>query len=172
MLHRAAAIALSLVLLLTPLASRAQDNVHRCLGSDGQMNFTDRACTDDQVPQTAPSPQGPGAAGKPAVVARSCASNRNDLLSDVRDALASHDVNRLASRYLWTGMGTREAYARMDRFGVVSARPLVDAQLVDGMMDGGSDHIRIDQLHSTTNSETETSIFQVVPAAGCVWIHD
>ena len=168
MSYRSAAIVLPLALLFTPTASHAQEHVHRCVGGDGQINFTDRSCEDLQMQERAPPPEAPVSIGGIAAATRSCARSRDDLLANVRNALELHDVNRLAGSYLWTGMGTREAYARMDRFRVVSARPLIDAQLPDD----SADQIRIDQLHSAVNAESETSYFQIVPAAGCLWIHD
>jgi hypothetical protein len=61
---------------------------------------------------------------------RTCARNQGALLEGVRAALESHDANRLADYYHWTGMGSAEGYRLMDRLDAFSARPVVDVQLV------------------------------------------
>jgi len=61
---------------------------------------------------------------------RTCARNQGDLLAGVRAALESHDANRLADYYHWTGMGTADGYRLMERLDAFSARPVVDVQLV------------------------------------------
>ena len=61
---------------------------------------------------------------------RTCARNQDDLLGGVRAALESHDANRLADYYHWTGMDTVAGYQLMARLEAFSARPVVDVQLV------------------------------------------
>lgn len=125
--------ALILALLLLALTGRPADAqtagaVHRCVGADGAAIFTDRACGDLQA-QERPAPLAPGHGGK-TVAVRGCARTPGDLVAGVRAALDAQDVNRLAGFYLWTGMGTREAYGVMDELSRLSAHPLVDARLV------------------------------------------
>lgn len=108
-------------------AARAASGIHRCVGADGRSIFTDRLC--DEV-QGTDRPPPAAAAGNVRLAPQMCSRTREDLLWGVRSALEARDVNRFAAYYLWTGMGTVEAYRLMDRLAVFSERPLVDAQLL------------------------------------------
>lgn len=108
-------------------AARAASGIHRCVGADGRPVFTDRPCEEMQATDRPPPA---AAAGNVRLAAQTCPRTREDLLWGVRSALEARDVNRFAAYYLWTGMGTSEAYQLMDRFAVFSARPLVDVQLL------------------------------------------
>lgn len=112
-----------------PRVVLAQSGIHRCVGPTGEAIFTDQACSDlhatDRPAQDNLIHDGPRV-----VVARTCARKPDELLFDVRNALAAQDVNRFAGSYFWTGMGSREAYSLMDRLSAFSARPLIDVQLV------------------------------------------
>lgn len=105
------------------------DGLRHCVGPDGVPIFTDRRCGDlgatDYV-----APRGAfGVPGQPLRV-RTCARNQDDLLAGVRAALESHDANRLADYYHWTGMGSTEGYRLMERLDAFASRPVVDVQLV------------------------------------------
>jgi hypothetical protein len=115
------------------LHAASQDGLRACVGADGIPIFTDRRCEDlgatEQQARAAP----PGAMLSPGLLrVHSCARNQDDLLAGVRAALESHDANRLADFYHWTGMGTAEGYRLMARLDAFSARPVVDVQLVRG----------------------------------------
>lgn len=107
-----------------------EDGLRQCVGPDGVPIFTDRRCEDlGATPQQAPAVA--GAHTVPGLVrVRTCARNQDDLLAGVRAALESHDANRLADYYHWTGMGSSEGYRLMERLTTFSARPVVDVQLV------------------------------------------
>jgi hypothetical protein len=111
------------VLLAAPLPSLAQ--VHRCALADGGTVFTDRRCEliggTERTATTASAAQ--LRSYRPA-----CPRTLRDLAFEVSSAVESHDVNRLAGVYLWTGMRTREGYALMNRLQSVVDRPLVDLQ--------------------------------------------
>jgi hypothetical protein len=105
----------------------AATGIHRCVGPDGRLVFTDRGCEDSgAIEQPAPS----AAAGNVRIAVRSCARTREELLWGVRSALEARDVNRFAAYYHWPGMATADAYRLMDRLSAFSERPLVDAQLL------------------------------------------
>ena len=106
------------------------DGTRECVGPHGEHIFTDRRCGDlGATPQLVLPPIGTAVPGQPLRV-RSCARNQGALLDGVRAALESHDANRLADYYHWTGMGSAEGYRLMDRLAAFSARPVVDVQLV------------------------------------------
>lgn len=105
--------------------------LRQCVGADGVPIFTDRRCEDLQATEQRPPATLSGSVVPPGLLrVRSCARNQDDLLAGVRAALESHDANRLADFYHWTGMGTTEGYRLMERLDAFSARPVVDVQLV------------------------------------------
>ena len=107
------------------------DGMRQCRGPDGVPIYTDRRCGDlGATPRVLPPMGAPGAAYGQALRVKTCARNQSALLEGVRAALESHDANRLADYYHWTGMGSTEAYRLMDRLDSFSARPVVDVQLV------------------------------------------
>lgn len=109
--------------------AKAQSGIHRCVNAQGEAIFTDRPCDELQAIER-PSPNAATGSSGSVAAARSCALSRDDLLYGVRGALEAQDVNKLAAYYLWTGIGTREAYALMDRLSRFSEQPLMDVQLV------------------------------------------
>lgn len=134
-MSRAAAIAALLLLasVFTPMAGHAQGAINRCVNAQGENIYSDQACSDLQAVDRPAAGSNLVTSGNRVVVARTCARKPDELLSDVRNALAAQDVNRLAGSYLWTGMGSREAFSLMDRLSVFSARPLVDARLASSL---------------------------------------
>jgi hypothetical protein len=113
-----------------------EDGIRECVGPDGVPVFTDRRCADlGAMPQVVLPPIGSMPGGLPIRV-RTCARNQSMLLEGVRAALENHDVNRLADYYHWTGMGSAQGYAMMERLDAFSARQVVDVQLVRNAMPG------------------------------------
>lgn len=107
-----------------------EDGIRQCQSPEGTPIFTDRRCSDmGAMPYTAPpAPMGEATNLPPRV--RTCARNQAMLLDGVRAALESHDANRLADYYHWSGMDSKSGYALMDRLGDFSARQVVDVRLV------------------------------------------
>lgn len=118
-------------ILLLPLAlvcwpDRADAQIKRCTGPDGKSIFTDRNCNDvgatDALPRaTTGSPQ---VGGKP--YARGCSRSVRDLIYELTAAIDSHDTNRLAGLYNWSGMSNNGGYAVLSRLDAIASRPLVD----------------------------------------------
>lgn len=122
-----AALSASVPVRVAHAQTGAANGIHRCVGPDGRLVFTDRGCAESgSSEQAAPAAAG----GNVRFAARGCARTREDLLWGVRGALESRDANRFASYYHWAGMGTRDGYRLMDRLAAFSDRPLVDAQLL------------------------------------------
>jgi len=106
------------------------DGVRQCQSSEGVPIFTDRRCADlGATPHTAPPPPMGEGVGLPLRV-RTCARNQAMLLDGVRAALESHDANRLADYYHWSGMDSKSGYAMMERLDAFSSRQVVDVRLV------------------------------------------
>ena len=109
------------------------DGTRKCVGPDGVPIFTDRRCGDfGATPRLVLPPLGAGGAVAPGAPlrVRTCARNQSMLLDGVRAALESHDANRLADYYHWTGMSSTQGYKLMERLDAFSARPVVDVRLV------------------------------------------
>jgi hypothetical protein len=106
------------------------DGIRQCLSPEGVPIFTDRRCADlGAMPHTAP-PAPMGEATNLPLRVRTCARNQAMLLDGVRAALESHDANRLADYYHWSGMDSKSGYALMDRLNTFSSRQVVDVRLV------------------------------------------
>lgn len=97
---------------------------------NGTVVYTDQRCDAIGAREQAPQPSAPGGAPQLRNYRPACPRTLRDLAYEVTSAVEAHDVNRLASVYLWDGIGTREGYALMDRLQVVVDRPLVDLQPV------------------------------------------
>lgn len=109
-------------LLALPAVGAAQ--VRRCELADGTTVFTDRRCDAVGGRERIAAPAVPQLRSyRPA-----CPRTLRDLAYEVTAAVQAHDVNRLAGVYLWSGLGTRQGYALMDRLQRVVDRPLVDLQ--------------------------------------------
>jgi hypothetical protein len=116
-------LATALLLLVLPAAAPAQ--VRRCALPDGTTVFTDQRCDVIGATERAASP---AATPQLRSYRPACPRTLRDLAFEVSSAVESHDVNRHARVYLWSGDGTREGYALMDRLQAVVYRPFVDLQ--------------------------------------------
>jgi hypothetical protein len=104
--------------------ARADAQIRRCTAPDGQVIFTDRACTDvGAAERPAPAAQSPTYGGKP--WARGCSRSLRDLLWEVTAAIDSRDTNRLAGVYDWAGMSNGSGYAVLGRLDAIANRPLL-----------------------------------------------
>ena len=110
--------------------SDQEGGMRQCVGPDGVPIFTDRRCASMGASDYVPPPTTFGGAPQGPIRMRTCARNQDDLLAGVRAALETHDANRLADYYHWTGMDSASGYRLMDRLGAFSARIVVDVQLV------------------------------------------
>lgn len=118
--------ALILLLIAASLWPRpAPAQIRRCVGPDGAAVFTDRRCEDigsvDSLPR-APA----AAAGAKGGYRGGCARSLQDLVFQMTSAIDSHDANRLAGVYHWTGMSGRSGYSVLERLDAIARRPLVD----------------------------------------------
>lgn len=163
----------ALLLMLLPSAPVGAQ-VRRCALADGTTVFTDQRCdVIGAVERTAPAPGAPQLRSyRPA-----CPRTLRDLAFEVSSAVEAHDVNRLAGVYLWNGMGTREAYALMDRLQAIADRPLVDVQPI---WPGGADDdpttptrppvgLRLEQT-SARGSTPMRAVFGLRKYLDCWWI--
>lgn len=134
---RPALLLLACLIVQPALAPVARAQIQRCVDANGTRIYTDRACDAvGAVPQAAPEPAGgaydAGFRGSYSggFAIRGCARSPDALLDGVRGALEARDVNRLASYYHWTGVGTGSAKGLMDRLESISRHPLLAADLM------------------------------------------
>jgi hypothetical protein len=121
------AVAAIAATLCWPLPGDAQ--IRRCTRPDGEVVFTDRACSDvGGADRPAPAVHSPVYGGK--AYARGCSRSLRDLIFEVTAAIDSRDVNRLAGVYNWTGMSNRNGYAVLERLDAIANRPLLDVSAV------------------------------------------
>ena len=159
----------------------APAQVLRCATPDGRTVYTDRPCADIGGVERLSRE---GAAGGVWHTYRSgCARNLQDLVYELSSAIDSHDSNRLASLYHWTGMSSRQGYAVMARLDGVAKRPLLEiapvmpasADDVDGDLYPQTKvrrapvGLRIEQTLAN-GSTPSRSVFGLHRHFGCWWI--
>ena len=122
-------IALTFLLLLAclPVPRAAQAQVRQCIGSDGDLVYTDRKCEDIGGRERPASPAAAGV-GIAHAARGGCARSVQDLVYSLSSAIQSGDANRIAGVYDWAGMSTSNGYRLMARLEAIAKRPLVDVQ--------------------------------------------
>lgn len=110
----------------------AADSIRRCISPEGVSIYTDQPCAKfNAVDRKPPEPTASSAATESSGFARSdCVRRTDTLLFDLRQALESDNINRLAGLYHWPGISGRGARGIMDRLQRLSARPLASVELV------------------------------------------
>lgn len=107
------------------LPGRAEAQVSRCVGRDGNTVFTDRPCeaidSASRVPRAGRSGGRGGSAYRGA-----CARSLPMLIHDLSSAIQSGDANRLGMLYLWAGVSDEDAVRTFNRLQSIVERPLVD----------------------------------------------
>jgi hypothetical protein len=114
---------LLLLLGTTVAAVPATAQVRRCVAPDGAVVFTDHQCAELGAEERAPAR--PQVAGNRHAY-KGCARTVEDLMFEMTTAFDTHDPNRLAGVYHWTGMAGSTAYSILDKLDTMVQRPLVD----------------------------------------------
>ncbi|WP_028917917.1 DUF4124 domain-containing protein [Pseudoxanthomonas sp. J35] len=126
---RPTALLLSTCLLLAaPDAARAQQ-VHRCLGADGQAVYTDQPCSAlgaSERPSPQPATDGAVLDATQRMFRDGCPRRLSQLVLEIQGAIQARDVNRLASIYDWQGVPRSAAPRILDRLEAMVQNPLVD----------------------------------------------
>jgi hypothetical protein len=122
-----------LLLLLLPLGmARAQSDIHRCVGANGGVIFTDRVCSDLNATPAVPVPTASVSAATSTSIAQPppvlCASDIAELKQAVVDAFAARNPNRLAGLMLWDGDGRDSVVANIRQFTRMMAHPLIEVR--------------------------------------------
>ena len=137
-----------LLLLACAGAAHGADTIHRCVGPDGGTVYTDRACSQVGARPAAPAQpvrnpgdseferRAPGSIENSSSGAFSlgaggrsdCVRRTDTLLFELRGALESQNVNRLAGVYDWAGKSSKNAAAILDRLGRIASRPLASVE--------------------------------------------
>jgi len=180
----------SLSLLLPLLAcvalpARAQaPSLNRCTDANGQSVYTDRACEAIGARSRLPAP-GTFAAGNTGdrdQLGARCPRRLSQLVDALREAVASHDVNRLSSLYLWGQVSDSGALRILGQLDSIARRPLVDIAPVypgddDGMTPVHSDPamqprpvaLRLEQVLPGSATPAR-SVVGLHRQHGCFWI--
>lgn len=191
MIHlRWLSIAVAGLLLWPSPGAAATQAVHHCVGSDGNAVFTDRSCDEMQAVERAPLASTPSLA-RAASHVRQCPRTPDALLSGVRSALETQDVNQLASFYHWTGVSSTESVRVMTELDALVRHPLVDVLLQHSSATAppentstipavnaatpvaarpAPDRIRIEQLARTGSATPLSTVLRLHRNLGCWWI--
>lgn len=109
----------------------AADSIRRCISPEGVSIYTDQPCAKFNAVDRKPQPAALRPSTENSGFARSdCVRRTDTLLFDLRQALESDNINRLAGLYHWPGISGRGARGIMDRLQRLSARPLASVELV------------------------------------------
>ena len=170
--------------------ARAAD-LNRCVAADGHPVFTDKPCADVGAtirpePAAAPAPDATGAQPKRP---RNCARTTDELRDGLRAALATGDVNQVASFYHWPGISGAESEDILKRLQAIAERPTLaldlirprQAQTADGYRTVASEQaaeasaiepaaIELVQARSTDDPERIRTVLSLTPSAGCWWV--
>jgi hypothetical protein len=189
-------LTLFLLLLLLPVsATRAQGGIHRCMGADGILVFTDRVCADVNAKPVMPAPASSAHApveSSPQAPAVTCAVDVKQLKQAVVDAFTERNPNRLAGLTLWNGDGKEEVVAGIRYFNRLMSRPLIEVKSVsDGSSNADDDDADASSLSLSaspqpasthdealivqTESDDGSSAvvqtrFDIVHRSGCMWL--
>jgi len=109
----------------------AANGIRRCISPEGVSIYTDQPCAKFNAVDRKPPPSAGNTSTESSGLARSdCVRRTDTLLFDLRQALESDDINKLAGLYHWPGISGRGASGIMDRLQRLSARPLASVELV------------------------------------------
>lgn len=183
---RAPLLASFLLLALELGAARAQADagaLNRCVDTEGNAVYTDRACEALDARPVRTAPPNPDTLPADAPVVRDCARTPDALVVAVEEALAAADGNRLAALYDWRGRSDAAANVVMPRLEAIAASRLIEASTAHSAEGSGDaelaaeaaaappDRLRI--VHAPKGfGEGEVAEFRLVRAAGCWWLAD
>lgn len=118
------AVLLCLLGILPTMPARAQADVHRCIGADGQAVFSDRRCEDLDATSRMPPPALRDS--ETGLYRYGCPRRLSELVGLLRTAVEAHDVNRLSSLYLWGEVSDATANRVLSQLEAIAERPLLD----------------------------------------------
>lgn len=116
-------IALSVLAICIQAAPAQQRAVQRCMTSDGNTLYTDKACAELGAVNRLPDSGGSGSSN---LYRGGCSRTLSDLVYQISGAINAEDVNRLASVYEWRGASNASAHRILNRLEAIVKRPLVD----------------------------------------------
>ncbi|WP_343653339.1 DUF4124 domain-containing protein [Stenotrophomonas sp.] len=118
---------LAVVLASLPMLAHAQaTRLNRCVDAQGQSVYTDRPCDSLGARSRQPPPAPAGATAQRDTLGAQCPRRLSELVQAVQTAVATGDVNRLSSLYLWGAVSDAGAQRILGQLESVVRRPLVD----------------------------------------------
>jgi hypothetical protein len=193
-------LVLGLALSSLPVLAKADTSVHRCIGSDGGVIFTDQPCERLGAKTSQPNENAadaPDAGTHPDLAAgastplntgpvnQDCARTPEALVEALKAPLQQRDINALAGFYHWPGMGTGSARAVMDRLETLLAHADGRLELVypeaafvvfnpeafPGIPPEDPIALRVGMAPDAFNPLAGEVDLRVVRASGCWWLH-
>jgi hypothetical protein len=182
------ALLLSSVPATAPL--HATTAIERCVSSDGNVAYTDKACSslgaasvaipgalltriaheearyanDADASASVASPMATSPVGRRSV-ASGCAQTPTQLAMDLRGSLTLGDVNRIAESYDWRGMSSRQADRTMDRLQRLTGKPVVDSHYFDARIGLAGDADAGTLLASNSTVGGDAGVLQLILGA-------
>lgn len=122
---------LPLLILSWMLAAPARANgLHQCVDARGNPVFTDQPCAAIGAGERRDPAAATPASDTGRLRARVCARSPDELLRDLRIAIAADDVNQIAALYHWPGIDDAESEQILKRLAQIAGRPLESADLL------------------------------------------
>lgn len=148
---------------MATLAAHAADDpprVHRCVGHQGEVVFTNLACDSHELAGISVGAMA-GTDASTAPAADSCPLSEADLRERLAAAIARHDANTIAGMMHWGGMGGHAAGERLRELRELVRHPLLDLD--------GSDGLRVRTGSNATGGVREHA-FGTAFEGGCWWL--
>jgi hypothetical protein len=118
-------LALAVALIAPCALAHAQgQTVHRCIGAQGEIEFSGVACA-TPLPSAAPSSSSASSPMGRSIAPVNCPASVETLRSLIADALARRDANAIAGMMRWNGVGGAAARQRMREIAELAARPML-----------------------------------------------
>jgi hypothetical protein len=168
----------------------AADTIRRCVNDAGVTIYTDQPCekfdaTDRKPPPPMPGATVPGAAVEGVAARSDCVRRTDTLLFELRRAIETQNINRLAGVYHWPGTGGRAANGVLQHLERIASRPVASVELQypeiapvfenpDAFPPGTPTEdpvgVIIEQLAPGDVAPSFTENLQLVRNAGCWWV--
>lgn len=175
------------LLALTALPAHAAD-VHRCIGADGGVIFTDKLCADIGAsvrPQPTTFPGATSTVSSSHLGTRGCARTPDELKHGLQTALNAGNVNQVAAFYHWPGISGAESDGILKRLQTIADRPLLSVQWIRSHQpaDGGgyssvaseapidASAVELVQARSGSDTTQVRTTLTVTHYVGCLWVH-
>ena len=159
-MKRVSSLLLVLSLCSAPALAPAQPTrLNRCTDAQGQSVYTDRPCDSVGARSRLPPPAPAGNTLQRDTLGARCPRRLSELVQALRTGIATNDVNRLSSLYLWGAVSDAGAQRILGQLESLARRPLVDVVPVYPRQDQAP-ALAEDQSPAAQGSEPATATAQ------------